>query len=67
MSGGDARYEPDRDLDLREGAGGTWEDGGGVMSDDDSAGGERNLLFSEWDARLSVLTFGSGEVERVEW
>ena len=43
ISGGDARYVVDRDLDRRRGAPGTCDDGGGVMSEEANEGGETSL------------------------
>ena len=48
-SGGDARseFDRDRDRDRRTGAPGTCVDGGGVISEEDNGGGERNLFLSD--------------------
>lgn len=41
------------------------DDGGGVISDDDSDGGEKNFPLSEREVWLSALTLISGEAERL--
>jgi hypothetical protein len=63
--GGDARYELDRDLDRRRGAPGICDDGGGVISDEDSDGGERNFPLSECEVWLPALILICGEAERL--
>lgn len=61
--GGDARHELDRDLDSRRGAPGIWDEGGGVISDESRDGGERSLLWSEFEAWLPALTLKSGDAD----
>ena len=52
----------EREWDWRRGAPGIWVDGGGVMSDEDRRGGERNFLFED---RSLAAALKSGEGDRV--
>ena len=54
----------ERDRDRRRGAPGIWVEGGGVMSEEDRGGGDKNFL-SERDDRALMPAVRSGDGDRV--